>query len=99
MTTAPMTLPDDLAPRVRLELFGIPRVRAGVAWLDVRAATLGESLQRGVEQAPGLAEICSVEGLRPGYAANLRGQRFITDPMTPLAEGDSLLILSADLGG
>ena len=99
MKTAPITLPDDLAPRERLELFGIPRVRAGVACLTVRAATLGEALQRAVEQAAGLAEICSAEGLRPGYAANLGGQRFVTDPYTPLAEGDSLLILSADLGG
>jgi molybdopterin converting factor small subunit len=94
-----MTRPDAPAPQVRLELFGIPRVRAGVAWLDVRAATLGEALQRAVEQAAGLAEICSAEGLRPGYAANLGGQRFVTDPNTRLTEGEAVLILSADLGG
>ena len=34
------------------------------------------------------------------HIANLsNGERFVTDPATPLEKGDSLLILSADAGG
>ena len=32
-------------------------------------------------------------------AANLNGDRFISDPGTRLGKGDSVLILSADAGG
>ena len=49
---------------------------------------------------PAMAESCLAHGrLQPGYLANLNGTHFTTDPSTPLSSGDTLLILSADVGG
>jgi len=39
------------------------------------------------------------ERIHPAYRVCLNGDRFVTDPATPLAEGDVLLLLSADVGG
>ena len=41
----------------------------------------------------------TADGLHPSIVANLNGDAFISDLATPLAEGDHLLILSADAGG
>jgi len=85
---------------VTIELFGIPRARAGVAVATVNGKCLGDALADLASQFPGLAESC-IEGrkLRPGYRANLRGERFVTDPETPLTDGDTLLLLTLDAGG
>jgi molybdopterin converting factor small subunit len=83
-----------------VELFGIPRQRAGTARADIQGATLGEVLLELTRRYPRLADDCfDAAGLRRGYLANLNGQRFVSDPATRLAAGDSLLILSADAGG
>jgi hypothetical protein len=37
--------------------------------------------------------------LHPSFVASLNGDRFVTDPATPLGENDCVLILSADAGG
>jgi len=37
--------------------------------------------------------------LRPSFVANLNGDQFVSDPLTRLNDGDSVLILSADAGG
>ena len=40
------------------------------------------------------------EGLvNSAYRLSLNGERFVSDPRTPLADGDVLLLLSADVGG
>ena len=85
---------------VAVELFGIARSRAGVAQTTAEGVCLGEVLADLAGRFPQLAEAC-IEGqcLRPGFTANLGGQRFITDPKTPLHDGDSLLLLSLDAGG
>ena len=86
--------------KVQVELFGIPRQRAGVATTVAHGSRLGEVLGDLVRQFPALAETCIEHSrLRPGYIANLNGKRFVTDPATQLAPGDSILILSADAGG
>jgi molybdopterin converting factor small subunit len=85
---------------IRVEFFGIPRQRAGVASTVAAGARLGEVFAGLEGQFPQLAKSCFRNGLlRPGYIANLNGQRFVTDPKTPLNPGDSLLILTADAGG
>lgn len=85
---------------VRIEFFGIPRTRAGLAHVHVEAATLGDALQRVGTMIPAWADACLLNGqLQRGLIANLNGQRFISDPATPLSPGDSVLILSADVGG
>lgn len=85
---------------VHMEFFGIPRSRAGVAHLDVEADSLQQALNAVAAQIPGWGTACLAEqGLQKGLIANLNGQRFVTDPATPLQPGDSVLILSADVGG
>ncbi len=85
---------------VHIEFFGIPRTRAGIAQLDVEAGSLGDALEAIGVQLPGWAEAClSGNQLQRGLIANLNGQRFVSDPLTALKPGDSVLILSADVGG
>ena len=85
---------------VRIELFGIPRERAGVAETTAEGARLGEVLVDLARRFPRLADACfRHQRLQTGYVANLNGERFVTDPSTPLKPGDALLILSADAGG
>lgn len=82
-----------------VEFLGIPRERAGVSQLEIEADTLGQALARVATRLPRLSELMTGTTLHPSIVANLNGDRFVTDPATPLAEGDRLLILSADAGG
>jgi molybdopterin converting factor small subunit len=50
-------------------------------------------------RVPSLSEIIQRDRLHPAFVANLNGDRFVTDPGTPLRAGDNVLILSADAGG
>ena len=93
----------NLGPKsmpVNVELFGIPRARAGVTTTTAAGRCLGDVLADLATRFPELAATC-IDGrqLRPGFTANLDGQRFITDPDTRLKEGDQLLLLSLDAGG
>ncbi len=85
---------------VKVELFGIPRARAGVAQTISTGNDLGDILTDMASRFPQLAISC-IQGrhLKPGFTANLSGHRFVTDPDTLLREGDSVLILSLDAGG
>jgi molybdopterin converting factor small subunit len=84
---------------MRVELLGIARERAGVAELRLEAATLGQLLMALAARYPSLSEVVEADRLAPSFAANLNGDRFISDPRTRLGEDDSVLILSADAGG
>lgn len=86
--------------QIAVELFGIPRARAGVAQTVARGRTLGDVLADLAEKFPSLAETC-IDGrtLRPGFIANLGTERFVSAPETPLHEGDTVLLLSLDAGG
>ncbi len=85
---------------ITVELFGIPRARAGVARTEAHGPRLADVLADLARRFPPLAAECFADGrLRTGYLANLNGQRFVADPSTMLRPGDSLLILSADAGG
>jgi molybdopterin converting factor small subunit len=85
---------------IRIEFFGIPRRRAGVAEIEINAATLGEALGEVRRRLPQLDDVFLANGrLGGGYLANLNGRNFVGDPATPLADGDCLLILSSDAGG
>jgi molybdopterin converting factor small subunit len=88
------------APRIEVELFGVPRLRAGVPRLTVEAANLGDALLALGRASPALLGTVLDGGkLHPSYTVNLNGDRFITDPATPLSPGDSLLLLALDVGG
>jgi len=76
---------------VRLELYGIARLRAGRPALDVDAASVGEALEA-------LRRACP--GLDPGHLLlSLNGERFVSDPALRLAPGDTLVVLNAEAGG
>jgi molybdopterin converting factor small subunit len=84
---------------MHVEFLGIPRERAGVADLELEAATLGQALALLAARFPDLGEFIAGGSLHPSLAANLNGDEFITDPRRALADSDHLLILSADVGG
>jgi molybdopterin converting factor small subunit len=86
--------------QVAVELFGIPRSRAGVAQTTAAGANLGDVLADLATRFPQLAEAC-IEGrsLRSGFIANLGAERFVTSPETQLSEGDTILLFSLDAGG
>ena len=84
---------------MHVEFFGVPRERAGVSELELHADTLGQLLGTLAERMPSLSEIIQRDRLHPAFVANLNGDRFVTDPRTPLRADDSVLILSADAGG
>jgi molybdopterin converting factor small subunit len=82
-----------------VEFLGIPRERAGISEMEVEAETLGEVLGELSVSCPGLSDLITPDGLHPSLAANLNGDEFVRSLDTRLAEGDRLLILSADAGG
>lgn len=83
-----------------VEFYGIPRARAGTARTSVEADDLGAALRTLADRLPEFGATCvDGERLRPGYVANLDGERFVVDPRTPLLAEVSLLILSTDAGG
>ena len=89
---------------LRVEFYGIARQRAGASHVEIDLAdgksTLGEVLMRLATAAKGFGPECLVDSrLGSSLAANLDGQRFISDPATPIRDGQCLLILSADAGG
>ena len=84
---------------MHVEFLGVTRERAGVDEIDVQADTLGRLLGTLSARMPALAELIAVDRLHPSLAANLNGDRFISDPETPLGDDDRVLILSADAGG
>ena len=83
--------------RVRVEFYGLARLRAGIAETGVVAATVGEALEA-VAKATGLRAIAG-DSVAREFLVSLGGTRFTTDLGQPLADGDCLLILGADAGG
>ena len=84
---------------MRIELLGLARERAGVAELELQADTLGHLLAALEARFPALSDLIAADRLRPSIVANLNGDRFVSDPQTPLRESDCVLILCADAGG
>jgi molybdopterin converting factor small subunit len=83
-----------------VELFGTARLRAGIASIDLSAQTLGEAIERLALSVPKLANsVVLGNRVHPSFKLSLNGDRFVSDPLTPLAEGDRLLLISADAGG
>jgi sulfur-carrier protein len=88
-----------MSSRVTIEFFGIPRERAGLTELQVKAATVGEALYAAARHCPALHGLIHDGRIAPHYRISINGQRFVTDLDEKLAEGDRVLILSADVGG
>ena len=85
---------------ITIELFGVPRLRAGTARVQLEAASLAAALRALGRICPALdGAVIAGAALHPAYRACLNGEQFVSDPATPLADGDVLLLLSADVGG
>jgi len=92
---------------VTIEFYGIARERVGRDHIDVEGHSLGEVMSELGTQFPEFARDClstddnesGVKTLNQFFIASLGKDRFISDPQTPLVDGDFLLILSADAGG
>jgi molybdopterin converting factor small subunit len=86
--------------QIAVELFGIPRARAGIAQTVATGSNLGDVLADLGDRFPSLAESCiNGRSLRPGFIVNLGAERFVSAPDTPLRDGDTVLLLSLDAGG
>jgi hypothetical protein len=85
---------------ITIELYGVPRLRAGIGCVAVGGTRLGDALEGLGHACPSLAgSVVADRSVHPGYRLSLNGERFVSDPDTPLADGDVLLLLSADVGG
>lgn len=87
--------------RVEVEIYGVPRLRAGKARVEVEAGSVGEALEALGQACPSLLGPVIVPGgsVHPSYRLSVNSERFVSDPATPLVQGDTLLLLSADVGG
>ena len=87
---------------MRVELFGIARLRAGTGLveLDLGACDLDSAVRALAAACPTLVPDVIADGrLSDSYVANLNGQAFLSDGATPIAKDDTLLILAAHAGG
>lgn len=86
---------------MRIELYGIARSRAGVASVELEARNLADALRALVEACPGLREevVLADGALSRHFVASLNGERFVSDPATPIRSADALLILGSQAGG
>ena len=93
----------ELVMEITVEFFGIPRQRVGQQTTRLSLAppvSLGMVLEELTARFPGLACDCIDAGeLQAGFLASIDGDRFISDPSSSIAEGNRVLILSADAGG
>jgi molybdopterin converting factor small subunit len=87
-------------PSIQVEFFGVARSRAGVAKMTLDAGCLRDVLTQLQEQIPSLAELCIAnDELAPGWLLNINGAAFTRDLNTSLNDGDSVLMMPADVGG
>ncbi|GBD36545.1 hypothetical protein HRbin36_01670 [bacterium HR36] len=86
-------------PVVTVEFVGIPRVKTGVPYCSVRSGTLGEVLQQVRQQFPALHDLLTESGSLTAWYRVMVDQRFEEDLQLPIAAGQTVLILSADIGG
>jgi sulfur-carrier protein len=85
---------------IAIEFYGVPRLRAGTGLMHLEASTVGQALGELGRVCPALKHsVLRPDLLHAVYKLSLNGERFVSDPETPLADGDVLLLLSADVGG
>jgi hypothetical protein len=88
------------AGQVTVEFFGVPRLRAGRAEVQVPAGSVAEMLAVVERMCPRLAGLVQGDGrLAPHYLLSLDGQQFVADLRLSVKPGTRLLLLSADAGG
>ena len=86
--------------QVTIELFGIPRQRAGIAEITVTACTIADALQQLAASSPNLDGLLQQNGtLSPHYLLSINGVRFVGQLQEMLPPHARLLLFSADAGG
>ena len=92
--------PPEHPSLVTVELYGVPRLRAGRGEVLVQAAELSEAIAALEEECPGLRDAVIQGGrLLSAYRVSLNGRDFVSDPATRLRAGDRLVLVAADAGG
>jgi molybdopterin converting factor small subunit len=85
---------------VTIELYGVPRMRAGRDEIAVEAGCLGDALAALGRECPVLApSVVDGQRLQPCYVVAINGIQFTADAKHPLRDGDAIVLLSADAGG
>ena len=85
-------------PRVRVEFYGLARLRAKRGELVVHAATLSDALRAADAECDDLRVVADGR-IERGYLVCLNGDRFTTDTTQALAGGDTVAVFGADAGG
>ncbi len=87
-------------PTVKVEFFGVPKLKANVPMTHVEAENVSDMLNELSRKLPEFGQACIKEGqLSTECLLSLNGVQFTRDVSIPLQEGDEVLILSADVGG
>lgn len=85
-------------PVVRVEFYGLARLRAQRADMRVEAATVGAALAAADAACPELRALRD-NRLSPEYRLSVGGTHFTEDLAEALGESDALIVLGADAGG
>ena len=85
-------------PQVKVEFYGLARLRTGRAELWVEANTLGSALAAADAACPDLRAVRD-GALSPEYLVSLGGTRFTRDLSDQLPAGGCVLLLGADASG
>jgi molybdopterin converting factor small subunit len=85
---------------ITIELFGVPRMRAGRDAVAVEARCLGEAMAALGRECPALTpSVVDGECLQPFYVVAINGIHFTAEARHPLRDGDVVVLLAADAGG
>ncbi|MCX7702330.1 MAG: MoaD/ThiS family protein [Gemmataceae bacterium] len=87
------------AAEVVVEFYSMARQRAGVESIKLQARTLADAIRTVAQTFPGLADLSRGPGVQRSYLISVNAGPFLDDWHISLAEGDRVLILSADAGG
>lgn len=83
-----------------MELYGLPRLRAGADRCEVPAGSLRDVLAHLAAALPGLVPDIVDDGRLGEHAlAALDGRDFLSDPQTACPDGAVLVLISAQAGG
>ncbi len=85
---------------VTVELYGLPRLRAGAERCELPAGPLHELLGALAGALPGLVPDILRDGRLTEHALiAIDGRDLIVEPDTPIADGAVLVLISAQAGG
>jgi molybdopterin converting factor small subunit len=85
---------------IQVEFFGLARTHAGAASVEIDAKTLRDVVSQVQSLFPALSKACFESGeLQKGWVLNINGRSFVRDLDYELSENDSVLLMSADVGG